>query len=76
VRALVDASGNAYVTGFSSSLDFPTSPGAFDRTNNGGFDVTLTKVNQSGSGLVYSTYLRGQGTDTGGGLVVNDAGEA
>ena len=75
-RVAVDAGGNAYVMGFSSSLDFPTTPGAFDRTNNGGFDVTLTKVNQSGSGLVYSTYLGGQGSDTGGGLVVNDAGEA
>ena len=62
--------------GFSSSLDFPTTAGAFDRTNNGGFDVTLTKVNPSGSGLVYSTYLGGQGSDSGGGLVVNDAGEA
>jgi len=75
-RVAVDASGNAYVMGFSSSLDFPTTAGAFDRTNNGGFDVTLTKVNQSGSGLVYSTYLGGQGSDSGGGLVVNDAGEA
>ena len=75
-RIAVDAGGNAYVMGFSSSLDFPTTAGAFDRTNNGGFDVTLTKLNQSGSALVYSTYLGGQGSDSGGGLVVNDAGEA
>jgi hypothetical protein len=75
-RVTVDASGAAYVLGFSSSLDFPTTPGAFDRTNNGAFDVTLTKLNQSGSGLVYSTYLGGQDFDTGGGLAVNDAGEA
>ena len=75
-RVAVDASGNAYVMGFSSSLDFPTTVGAFDRTSNGDFDVTLTKLNPSGSGLIYSTYLGGQGSDTGGGLVVNDAGEA
>ena len=75
-RVAVDAGGNAYVMGFSSSLDYPTTSGAFDRTNNGDFDVTLTKVNPSGSGLVYSTYLGGAGSDTGGGLVVNDAGEA
>ena len=75
-RVAVDAGGNAYVMGFSSSLDFPTTAGAFDRTNSGDFDVTLTKVNQSGSALVYSTYLGGQGSDSGGGLVVNDAGEA
>ena len=75
-RIAVDAAGNAYVMGFSSSTDFPTTPGAFATTNHGGFDVTLTKVNPPGSGLVYSTYLGGQGSDTGGGLVVNDAGEA
>src|SRR4029077_14620415 len=56
-RVAVDASGSAYVMGFSSSLDFPTTAGAFDTTNNGGFDVTLTKLNASGSALVYSTYL-------------------
>jgi hypothetical protein len=75
-RVAVDAGGNAYVLGFSSSLDFPTTAGAFDRTSNGDFDVTLTRLNQSGSGLVYSTYLGGQGSDSGGGLAVNDAGEA
>ena len=75
-RVAVDASGSAYVMGFSSSLDFPTTAGAFDTTNNGGFDVTLTKLNASGSALVYSTYLGGQGSDSGGGLTVNDAGEA
>ena len=75
-RISVDAGGNAYVMGFSSSLDFPTTPGAFDRTNNGAFDVTVTKLNASGSALIYSTYLGGQGFDSGGGLAVNDAGEA
>jgi beta-propeller repeat-containing protein len=75
-RIAVDSGGNAYVMGFSSSTDFPTTPGAFDTTNNGGFDVTLSKLNPSGSALVYSTYLGGSGMDSGGGLVVNDAGEA
>ena len=75
-RIAVDASGNAYVLGFSSSPDFPTTAGAFDRTANGAFDVTLTKLNASGSALIYSTYLGGQGFDTAGGLAVNDAGEA
>ena len=75
-RVTVDASGNAYVVGFTSSPDFPTTAGAFDRTHNGGFDVSLTKLNASGSALVYSTYLGGDGFDAGGGLAVNDAGEA
>src|SRR4051812_24634424 len=75
-RVAVDSSGNAYVLGFSSSLDFPTTAGAFNRTNKGGFDVTVTKLNPSGSLLIYSTYLGGQGSDTGGGLVVDDEGQA
>ena len=61
-RVAVDAGGNAYVMGFSSSLDFPTTAGAFDRTNSGDFDVTLTKLNQSGSapGLLHVSGRAGQ----------------
>ena len=73
-RVAVDASGNAYVLGFSSSADYPTTPGAFDTTANGAFDVVLTKVNPAGSALVYSTYLGGQGFDSVGGLAVDAAG--
>src|SRR5215208_2048753 len=51
---------NAYVAGSSSSADFPTSPGAFDRTINGGFnDAFVTKLNAAGSALIYSTFLGG-----------------
>src|SRR5262249_27111211 len=52
-----------------------TTPGAFDTTANGGFDVTLTKLNPTGSALVYSTYLGGSGFDSAGGLAVG-AGNA
>ena len=54
-RIAVDAAGNAYAMGFSSSADFPTTAGAFDPTANGGFDVTLTKLNASwlGPGLFH-----------------------
>ena len=62
--------------GFSSSTDFPTTAGAFDRTANGGFDGTLTKLNPAGSALVYSTYLGGSGFDSGGGVAVDGAGNA
>ena len=75
-RIAVDAAGNAFAMGFSSSTDFPTTAGAFDRTANGGFDVTLTKLNTSGSALVYSTYLGGSDFDSGGGLAVDTAGSA
>jgi hypothetical protein len=72
----VDAGGNAYAVGFTSSTDFPTTPSAFDSTANGGFDTTLTKLNPAGSALVYSTYLGGQGFDTGGDVAVDSGGNA
>ena len=55
----VDGSGNAYVTGFTVSTDFPTqSP--FQASNaGGGGDVFVTKLNLAGNALVYSTYLGG-----------------
>lgn len=40
----IDAAGNAYVTGFSSSGNFPTTTGAFDLSANGSFDVFVTKL--------------------------------
>jgi hypothetical protein len=42
----VDGSGSAYVTGFTESTDYPTTPGAFDRTFNGSFrdDAFVTKL--------------------------------
>src|SRR5262245_2742639 len=70
-RIAVDAGGNAYIAGSTSSPDFPTTPGAFDPTANGGFDVFVTKLNASGSALVYSTYLGGPGSDRNGGRAVD-----
>jgi hypothetical protein len=57
----VDADGNAYVTGFTQSLDFPTTPGAFQTKYGGSGDAFVTKLNAAGSGLIYSSYLGGPG---------------
>ncbi len=59
----VDTNGAAYVTGQTLSPTFPTTPGAFDRSHNGLWDAFVTKLNASGSGLEYSTYLGGSGQD-------------
>jgi hypothetical protein len=62
----VDSSGNAYLTGYTSSSNFPTTAGAFQTHNAGGYDAFVAKLNPalSGSaGLVYSTYLGGSRWD-------------
>jgi hypothetical protein len=45
----VDEAGNAYLTGYTASLDFPTTPGAFD-TSGDGSDAFIAKVNATGTG--------------------------
>ncbi len=60
----VGPGGDACVTGFTVSTDFPTTPGAFQATFAGGYsDVFVTKLNAAGSALLYSTYLGGSGDD-------------
>jgi len=73
----VDAAGNAYVMGGTSSTNFPTTAGAFQRTFGGGIsDAFVTKLNPAGSGLVYSTYLGGSGSEGGFGIAVDAGGNA
>jgi hypothetical protein len=56
---IVDADGNAYITGKTSSLNFPT-VNAFQPSYAGGaFDAIIVKLNPSGNTLLYSTYLGG-----------------
>src|SRR3972149_11269329 len=61
----VDVSGNAYLTGYVLSPEFPVTAGAYDTSLGGTPDVFVTKINPAGVGpaaLVYSTFL-GAGTD-------------
>lgn len=71
----VDGSRAAYITGWTESSDFPTSPGAFDTTINNK-DAFVTKLNAAGSALVYSTFLGGLSSDFGRGIAVDGAGSA
>ena len=82
----VDAAGNAYVTGGTTSPNFPNTatnvPGLFNElTNNqSGYLITtntfLTKLGPMGTNLVYSAVFGGFGEDTGYGVAVDSAGEA
>jgi hypothetical protein len=72
----VDGRDMAYVTGSTSSTDYPTTRGAFDTSYNGGFDAFVTKLNASGSALAYSTFLGGTNFDSGEGIAVGRGGRA
>ena len=75
----MDGAGNAYVTGLTTG-DYPTTPGAFETTRVGGFGdstVFVTKLNPTGTALVYSTYLGGASLDSAGaGIAVDSSGNA
>jgi len=73
----VDSAGNAYVTGFTASTNFPTTPGAFQTAFGGGqLDAFVTKLDATGSRLVYSTYLGGSGGDGGRGIGLDASSNA
>lgn len=61
---MVDKAGYIYVTGRTDSLDFPTE-NAYQGTCSGDLDVFVTKFKRDGSGLIFSTFLGGSGTDEG-----------
>ena len=71
----VDANGNAYLAGYTSSANFPTHNALQATYAGGGFDVYVTKLSVAGSGLSYSTFLGGTGTDYAYSLAVEAAGD-
>ncbi len=78
----VDSQGSAYVTGYTTSFDFPTANpfqgkfnGSIGFTGNP-FDVFVSKLTADGSALVYSTYLGGSDSDKASGIAVDAAGNA
>lgn len=73
----VDATGNAYVTGTTGSQSFPTTPGALQTAPPGSLDTNgfVTKLNPTGSALVFSTYLGGTGNDIARGIALASTGD-
>ncbi|HKV41835.1 MAG TPA: SBBP repeat-containing protein, partial [Blastocatellia bacterium] len=72
----VDSFGNAYLTGSTSSFNFPATINAFQTTFAAGTDVFVTKLDPTGSSLVYSTFIGGNGDDTPTSIAVDGAGNA
>ncbi len=80
----VDGSGGAYVTGSTSSVDYPTAPTGgvgdaampYQALNNGTQNAFVTKVSATGAALVYSTFLGGSEQDTAHAIAVDGSGAA
>jgi hypothetical protein len=72
---VVDAAGNAYISGGAGSTNFPTTPGTFDTTSDGN-DAFVAKLNPAGSAFVYSTVVGGTDGEGAAGLAVDPAGSA
>jgi hypothetical protein len=72
----VDGGGNAYVTGYTQSSNFPTTSGAFDTSHNGSRDAFVVKLNPNGSSLLYGTFIGGSYDDWGYGIAVDEGGNA
>ncbi len=70
----VDAAGNAYVVGDTTSLNFPAT--GWQRWNHGGQDAFVAKLSADGSRLAYSSYLGGASTDHGAAIAVDATGAA
>lgn len=71
----VDASGNAYVTGSTTSIDFPT-VNPVQPARAGSSDAFMAKFSVTGASLLFSTYLGGSDVDNGSGVVIDSAGNA
>jgi len=71
----VDGSGNAYVTGYTMSTNFPTAGTPSQPGSGGGIDGFVTKLGPTGS-LVYSTYFGGSNSDWGSAVAVDGSGNA
>ncbi|MFC1683588.1 SBBP repeat-containing protein [Candidatus Zixiibacteriota bacterium] len=72
----VDDMGNAYVTGYTASSDFPTTPGAYDETHNGSWDGFVVRLDPDGATMIYATFLGTGGTESCRRIAVSDHGWA
>ncbi len=74
----IDKSGDTYITGGTISSDFPVTSGAYQTTfaSSGNPHAFISKLNSTGSALLYSTYLEGSYSDLGNSIVIDSSGNA
>lgn len=72
---IVDGVGNAWVSSFTASANFPTSPGTYDATLGGNWDAAIFRLSPTCAALQWSTYLGGSGNDGAYALRVNSSNE-
>ncbi len=70
----LDGRGNIYVSGVTTSTRFPTTPGAYQTQNHGGYDAFVVEFDGGSDTLLYGTYLGGSGVDWAFGIALDDVG--
>jgi hypothetical protein len=70
----VDSSRRPYVTGYTSSVNFPLAAPT-QATLRGSYDVFISQFENTGASIIYSSYIGGTGTDAGYGIALADSGE-
>jgi hypothetical protein len=70
----VNAAGDVFVAGGTSSSDFPTTAAAFQKDLAGSLNTFVVELNSGGTALTYSTYLGGTGSDVAGGIAIDATG--
>ena len=71
----LDASNNVFVSGVTASTNFPSTSAGFQTTNDGDGDIFVAEFNAAGTGLVFSTFLGGTGTDTPAEILLGPSGD-